>query len=319
MEKLFKKYLLVLIIGCAGALVGLVLLNVFLDVFGLFGFKDKDRVRVYGEERFSKYLMTFEYVPENFEGVILGPSLSANLNPDYIQNKNYYNASLMGARIKNILSLATNLIENNTSIKEAIVCIHPYVTSNVGTDESDYMNPDTYWKAFGSVNLLRVYGLGIIRNFNLWPNKYPKNQYNINGSNSFEPLFKVENVSNRILEEVDNVKISEFDIRADQRKDFEELLTLLQTNNIRTFVYYHPVPFLLYQAHSQKMDNYWEQLLSGVNRDEGEILRFYNFNNPSFFGFSKDLSNYIDHGHLSKKGQEILIQEIMAKWAQEDP
>ncbi|MDO6436270.1 hypothetical protein Q4534_02570 [Cyclobacterium sp. 1_MG-2023] len=314
MEKQFKKYLQVLLLCFAGAMLGFGLLNVFLDVFGLFGFKSKEQVRVYGEERFSKYLMTFEFVPQNFEGMILGPSLSANLNPDHIQGKNYFNLSLMGARINNVLSLTTNVIENNGNIKEAIVCIHPYVTSNVGTDESDYMNPDAYWKALGSVNLLRVYGLGIIRNFNLWPNKYPKNQYNTNGSNSFEPLFKVEDVSNRILEEVDNVKVSEFEIRADQRKDFEELLILLQNNSIRTFVYYHPVPFPIYNAHKKKMDKYWKDILSVANSNQGSLLNFYNFNNPEFFNFSKDVSNYIDHGHLSEKGQETLIQEIMTRW-----
>ncbi|GAB2994563.1 hypothetical protein GCM10027284_11430 [Cyclobacterium sediminis] len=314
MEKQFKKYLQVLLLCIAGAMLGFGLLNVFLDVFGLFGFKSKEQVRVYGEERFSKYLMTFEFVPQNFEGMILGPSLSANLNPDHIQDKNYYNLSLMGARINNILSLASNVVDNNGNIEEAIVCIHPYVTSNVGIDESDYMNPDTYWKALGSVNLLRVYGLAIIRYFNLWPNKYPKNQYNTHGSNSFEPLFKVEDVANRILEEVDNVKVSEFEIRTDQRKDFEELLKLLQTNNIRTFVYYHPVPFPIYNAHRDKMDEYWKDILSSANSNRGSLLNFYNFNNPEFFDFSKDVSNYIDHGHLSKKGQETLIQEIMTRW-----
>ncbi|MBI0399108.1 MAG: hypothetical protein GYB55_07285 [Cytophagales bacterium] len=314
MEKQFKKYLQVLILCFAAAMLGFGLINVFLDVFGLFGFKNKDQVRVYGEERFSKYLMTFEFVPQNFEGMILGPSLSANLNPDHIQNKNYFNLSLMGARINNVLSLATNVIENNGNIKEAIVCIHPYVTSDTGTDASDFMNPDTYWKAFGSVNLLRVYGLGIIRNFNLWPNKYPKNQYNTNGSNSFEPLFKVENVSNRILEEVNNVKVNEFSIGEGQRKDFEELLTLLQTNNIRTFVYYHPVPYPIFDAYKEEIDQYWEDILSMAKNNQGSQLSFYNFNNPEFYDFSQDVSNYIDHGHLSKKGQGILIQKILTQW-----
>ncbi|EPR67446.1 hypothetical protein [Cyclobacterium qasimii] len=285
MEKQFKKYFQVLLLGFAGILLVFGFLNFFLDVFGLFGFKDKDKVRVYGEERFSKYLMTFEYVPQNFEGMILGPSLSANLNPSHIQDKNYFNVSLMGARMDNILALASNVIENNGTIKEAIVCIHPYVTTNTGEEDSDLMSPDTYWKALGSVNLLRVYGLGIIRNFNLWPNKYPKNQYNTNGSNSFEALFRVADVADRITKEVNNVDVSEFEIGISQRKDFEKLMTLFQTNNIRTFVYYHPVPYPIYKAHSESMDKYWEDILSGVNSDGEGMLRFYNFNNPEFLVF----------------------------------
>ena len=64
MEKQFKRYLQVLLLGCAGALMVFGFLNVLLDVFGLYGFRDKDKVRVYGEERFSKYLMTFNHIPK---------------------------------------------------------------------------------------------------------------------------------------------------------------------------------------------------------------------------------------------------------------
>jgi|GEM_PF-931251 len=316
MEKQFKKYLLILLLSYVGALLVFGFLNIFLDVFGLYGFRDKDKVRVYGEERFSKYLMTFHHIPQHFDGMILGPSLSANLNPESISGKNYFNVSIMGARMNNILSLTTNVLENNGTIKEAIVCIHPYVTTDIGAEEMDFMNPDTYWKAYGSVNLLRVYGLGLIRNFDLWPNKYPKNQYRTNGSNAFEALFRVEDVAGRIAEEVNNVKVNEFEIGSNHRRDFKKLLTLLQSNNIQTFIYFHPVPYPIYQAHSDEMDQYWVDILSGTDVKKGELLSSYNFNSPEFSDFSKDVSNYIDHGHLSLKGQKILIQEIMVKMDQ---
>ncbi|WP_339923250.1 hypothetical protein [uncultured Cyclobacterium sp.] len=316
MEKQFKKYLLILRLSFAGALMVFVFLNVFLDVFGLYGFRDKDNVRVYGEERFSKYLMTFNHVPQHFDGMILGPSLSANLNPESIPDKNYFNVSLMGARMNNVLALATNVLENNGTIKEAIVCIHPYVTANTKVEETGFMNLDTYWKAYGSVNLLRVYGLGLIRDFDLWPNKYPKNQYRTNGSNAFEALFKVEDVAGRIAEEVNNVKVNEFEIGSNHRRDFKKLLTLLEQNKIQTFIYFHPVPYPIYQAHSDKMNHYWEDILDGTNVEKSELMSTYNFNSPEFSDFSKDVSNYIDHGHLSLKGQEILIREIKAKMDQ---
>ena len=316
MEKQFKKYLLILLLSCVGALLVFGFLNIYLDVFGLYGFRDKDKVRVYGEERFSKYLMTFHHIPQHFDGMILGPSLSANLNPESIPGKNYFNVSIMGARMNNILSLATNVLENNGAIKEAIVCIHPYVTTDISAEEADFMIPDTYWKAYGSVNLLRVYGLGLIRNFNLWPNKYPKNQYKTNGSNAFEVLFRVDDVARRIAEEVNNVNVNEFEIGSNHRRDFKRLLTLFQSNNIQTFIYFHPVPYPIYQAYNDDMDKYWENILAVKNETEGELLRFYNFNSPEFSDFSKDVSNYIDHGHLSQKGQKILIQEIMVKMDQ---
>lgn len=316
MSNHFKKYFLILLPACLGLLSVFALSNTFLDIFGLFGFREK--VRVYGEERFSKYLMSFNYIPEHFEGMILGPSLSANLDPEPFPDENYFNASIMGARMSNIFSLATNILENNGKIKMAIVCIHPYVTNDIGAEYTDFMKPDTYWKAFGSVNLLRVYGLGLIRYFDLWAKKYPKNQYKSNGCNQFEALFRVEDVPGRIAEEVDKVNVSEFEIGANQRLAFKKLLVLLRQKEIQTFVYFHPVPLPIYQAHQDNLQEFWRDILSEVETPEEGLFRFHNFNTSDFSVFSGDESNYIDHGHLSKKGQKKLMEEIFNQWDQKE-
>jgi hypothetical protein len=312
----FKKYFLILLPACLGLLSVFVLANTFLDVFGLFGFREK--VRVYGEERFSKYLMSFNYIPRHFEGMILGPSLSANLDPEPFPDEHYFNASIMGARMSNMLSLASNILENNGKIKKAIVCIHPYMTNDIGAEYTDFMKPDTYWKAFGSVNLLRVYGLGLIRSVDLWPNKYPKNQYKSNGCNQFEPLFTVEDVPGRIVEEVDKVNLREFEIGANQRLAFKQLLALLQKEEIQTFIYFHPVPLPIYQAHKDNMQQFWRDILSEQEMLEEGLFSFHNFNTPDFSVFLRDVSNYIDHGHLSKKGQNRLMEEIFRRWDQKE-
>jgi len=308
----FKKYFLILLPACLGVLSVFVFANIFLDIFGLFGFREN--ARVYGEERFSKYLMSFYYVPQHFEGMILGPSLSANLDPEPFPDENYFNASIMGARMNNIFSLATNILENNGKITKAIVCIHPYVTNDQGAEYTDFMQPDTYWKAFGSVNLLRVYGLGLIRGFDLWPKKYPKGQYKPNGSNQFESLFRVEDVPGRIAEEVTKVKASDFDIGANQRLAFKKLLALLQQKEIQTFVYFHPVPLPIYQAYQDQLHEFWKDILTGAEPSKDDLFSFHNFNTSDFSFFSGDESNYIDHGHLSKKGQKILMEEIHNQW-----
>jgi len=318
MENQFEKYFKILLLSCVGVLSVFVLINVFLDIFGLNGFRNKEKVRVYGEERFSKYLMTFHHIPQNFEGIILGPSLSANLDPAYISADNYFNASLMGARMDNILALTTSILDNNGTIKKAIICIHPYVTSDSGAGELDFMNPDNYWKAYGSVNLLQIYGIGLIRYFDLWPNKYPKNQYKTNGTNQFEELFRVEDVAGRIAKEVNTVTISDFDIGDKQRVAFQKLVAILQANGIESFIYFHPVPYPIYQVHYEKLDGFWEDIFKGIDVQQGGPLDFYNFNKTSFSDFSNDLTNYIDHGHLSKKGQQRMMEEIIDQWEQKE-
>lgn len=189
MNKEFNRYLKRVLATCFLAAIGLVLLNTWLDVFGVFGIAKN--TRVYGEERISKYLMAFRYIPENFDGIILGPSLSANIDPEPIKEERYFNASLMGARIQTMIPLLEQVLASAHKMERAWVCIHPYMTQSNEIKAGLLMTPKAYWTAFGSIHLLRVYGFALIRGMNLAPNKYPPDQYLENGTNKFEPLFRV--------------------------------------------------------------------------------------------------------------------------------
>lgn len=98
MEEAFHQYFKKVSLACLGAILVFVGFTVWVDIFGVFGISKN--VRVYGEERISKYLMAFRYIPEHFNGIILGPSLSANVDPTPLKDFNFFNASLMGARVK---------------------------------------------------------------------------------------------------------------------------------------------------------------------------------------------------------------------------
>jgi len=75
-------------------LIGLIAsINYYIDIYGLF--RGKKERKVYINERTSKYLFSMRYIPENYEGVIAGPSLSDNLNPDAIKAYKIYNASII--------------------------------------------------------------------------------------------------------------------------------------------------------------------------------------------------------------------------------
>src|SRR5687768_16344560 len=115
-SKIFLKRFLLITLLTVGLFVAL---NVYVDIYGLF-FGRKDR-KVYVNERTSKYLLSFRYIPENYNGIIIGPSLSANLNPEHIRKFKIYNSSLMGANISELHYLIKNITERR-NIKIAIVC-----------------------------------------------------------------------------------------------------------------------------------------------------------------------------------------------------
>lgn len=307
MNREFNRYFKRVLSTCFLAAIGLVLVNTWLDVFGVFGIAKN--TRVYGEERVSKYLMTFQYVPENFDGIILGPSLSANINPEPIKEIHYFNASLMGARIQTMIPLLENVLASEHQMKRAWVCIHPYMTQSNEKEARQIMTPSAYWTAFGSIHLLRVYGFALIRWMNLAPHKYPSEQYLENGTNKFEPLFRVPDVAAKIEEEKALLHSEDFEITPISEASLEELWRLLEANQIQTIVYFHPVPLPIYEAHKGSFSHYWEQVKSTYS-GKSPLITFKNFNRADFSFFTGDLSNYIDHGHLSEKGQQLLLKEL---------
>lgn len=307
MDKAFHRFFKRIIPSCFLAVAGFVLLAAWLDVFGLFGMTQ--RTRVYGEERISKYLMAFRYIPENFDGIILGPSLSANLNPGPISDVRYFNASLMGARIQTMVPLLEQVLASDHRMRKAWICLHPYMTQQEGVEQHTLMRPSSYWSAFGSIHLLRVYGFALLRWLRLAPGKYPPNQYLENGTNQFEPLFRVPNVAAKIEAEKALVNAGDFEISPVAEQALNRLWQLLESHHIETTVYFHPVPLPIRAAHAERFRRYWEEIKASCPA-EGSWITFENFNQPKYDFFSSDTTNYIDHGHLSTKGQKRLLEEL---------
>src|SRR4051794_15647193 len=66
-----------LVIGCVGAFAGF---NYFMDPYGLFREVRGRDIPVTVNERTTKYLLGYNYIPTNFDGVLVGSSISGNWN-----------------------------------------------------------------------------------------------------------------------------------------------------------------------------------------------------------------------------------------------
>lgn len=308
MEEAFHQYFKKVSLACLGAILVFVGFTVWVDIFGVFGISKN--VRVYGEERISKYLMAFRYIPEHFNGIILGPSLSANVDPTPLKDFNFFNASLMGARVQTMIPLLEQVLSDDHEMQRALVCLHPYMTLSNEAVNNKLLTPNSFWSAFGSIHLLRVYGFQFIRWANLAPYKFPQNQYLANGTNKFEPLFRVPDLSSKISKENRLIKDNDFIISPVSMHALGRLLDLLESNQIRTTVYFHPVPLPIYRMHQNKFHKYWDTILRSFSKADSKIT-FQNFNQSNFEFFTGDTLNYIDHGHLSIKGQKLLLKHII--------
>lgn len=137
----------------AGAIVAA--LNAAVDIYGIFRDPRGRHLPVYGDERIAKYLLSSRYVPENFEGIVVGSSVSANWNMANVGGARFYNESLNGGNAVEEKALVDEAL-SRPGIRYAIVVVHPFLTS--GHDfETVRLTPREKFSALGSMSLLDAY------------------------------------------------------------------------------------------------------------------------------------------------------------------
>jgi hypothetical protein len=300
----FRLFFIRTLIGSAIFIVFLVGINIWIDFYGLYWRSGKG-ISIYSDERTSKYLLAHRYIPENFDGYILGPSLSANLNTKEIITKKIYNLSMLGANITEQKAVVEQAI-NVKSPKFVIICLHPYLTVDHGM-KTDMINQQQYYGALGSVRLYKSYFLKLIRENNLMPNKYPKNQFNEYGYNDYDDLLTEMPVEDKIHEQMQRSDAIVASIDSIALIEFRELIDELISRNVDVVAYFHPIPYPIHKKFLAPLQEYKSKMVAELN-SKAIIL---DFNSVQYDSFTQDFSNYIDHGHLSKKGQRFLLNEIL--------
>jgi len=284
----------------------LVAINAYVDLYGLFRPVAGRSISIYSDERTAKYLLAHRYVPENFEGYILGPSLSANINPKEIHEYKIYNLSMMGANITEQKAVVDKALEYKAP-KFVLVCLHPYLTHDSGM-KTGMINPKEYYGALGSMSLYKTYAIRFVRDHNLMPGKYPADQYNDYGYNHYDNILQTMPVEEKIKEQLKRPDAIKTHIDSVAMTEFVALMNEFKARNVQVIGYFHPLPFVLYDKFRQPLELYKQEM-----RKVMPGARIVDFNTPDYEFFTKDLSNYIDHGHLSVKGQQYLLREILTR------
>ncbi|MBX2895929.1 MAG: hypothetical protein KF763_10835 [Cyclobacteriaceae bacterium] len=300
------KFLRLYALGSIIVALILVSINFAIDLYGLFWRDGKSGISIYSDERTSKYLLAHRYVPNNFNVYLLGPSLSANINTKEFSDYRIYNLSMMGANITEQYAVLAKALEVNNPSK-VIICLHPYLTADHGM-KTAMINEKEYWAALGSVSLFKAYGLSIVRKFNLMPGKYPTNQFNDFGYNNYNDLLRTD-VKAKIESELQKPDAINAIIDLQALQEFDLMVADLKRRGVKIIGYFHPLPYEIFNKFEPDMLKY--QLT--IRQHLGDSTLLLDFNNSEYQFFTKDYSNYIDHGHLSEKGQRFLLQEIIAK------
>ncbi len=299
-----KRFLIRTLVISAAIIISFAGINYYMDIYGLFRPKEDRALKVYVNERTSKYLLSYEYIPENFEGILIGPSLSANLNTKTLKDYKIYNASIMGANISELRYLVDNIVERG-NLRFAIICLDPYLTKDHGK-KSAMIDPKEYYGALGSTNLLKTYLFRFIREYEVMPNRFPKDVINDYGFNNFNLEMKEKNPKAKILEKVKTNAAETTYIDPIAEKELNETVAYLRANGIKVFAYFSPIP---YQILSINRENYsaYQQRISKIFNHQDILI---DLNQEIFKPITSDYNTYIDHGHLSEIGQKFVLEKL---------
>lgn len=282
----------------------IVSVNIHIDIYGLYKNSEGKEIKVYSDERISKYLLSFNYIPENFDGILIGPSLSDNLNTEKLTPNLIYNASMMGANISDLKPLVQNVIKNG-NIKVLIICLDPYITKDFGK-KSSAIDKKQYYSGLGSITLFKAYLYKFIRERQILPTKFDKTYINSFGYYDFDAEFTLEGPEKKIKKMVELGKQEEMHINKDAYNELNTLLNEIRSQNISILGYFSPLPYQIININNEAYTNYQKEILK-LFTDSDLIL---NLNDEKYKNITSDFNTFIDHGHLSKKGQEFVLKEL---------
>jgi len=277
-----------------------------MNEYGLFGNARGKSIKIWHDERTSKYLLSYNYIPSNFEGILIGPSVSVNLNTKKIKDFKIYNASLNGGNISELKYIADNIIQKG-NLKFLIICLYPYMTKDHGRKTSS-IDPREYWGSLGSKQVVELYidklfiKLGFRHDRY---NDYGHNNYNVIAENLIlKPAKELQNAIDKANPQETANKVM---IDAIAYNELVQLVNTARKKGIKIIGFYYPY----------YMEKYNEATFTSYKDRIDKIFTnqdfIWNMNSEEYINFRSDLSNYYDKGHLSWKGADILIKVINNK------
>ena len=294
---LFKKP----IYWCYGFIITTVLLltsivasNYYLDFFGIYRDSEERELRVYTNDRLSKYLLSLNYIPSNFDGLLIGSSATESYDLTKIDNVRVYNVSVSAGNATEEKIIADNVF-SVAPMKIVIFSMNPYLTSRHGT-LTNSMLPREKWRTLFSTQALiteaaaLLYSLfGIGSSTDAWGRK--RLPMDSNPENQWPDLN--HSVYLRTNEDA-------FD-------EYENLIKTARLQGARVIGFNPPMYSKKYHLEKDLYDSYTRRV-SSIFMPNEQIIDFmvskydtYN-NNPLYF---------TDGYHLSADGLEFFSSELV--------
>jgi hypothetical protein len=264
----------------AGLVVGA---NVTADIYGLFRDPAHRSLCVYGDERVAKYLLSRRYVQTNFDGALIGSSISANWNTGEMPSARFYNESLNGGNIVEEKAILDLLLER-PGIKAVLLVVHPYLTASHEFNTVQ-LGPREIWSALGSQNLVEAYKAALKIRLGREPQ-----MFDAAGTEDFgDNTHKLNDLLQAMMKPG-----ADFEIDPIALQTYRDVVAQLHEKHIPIAFVIPPTAEPIFAAKHESFARYAQTILA--NRLPND--RLLDFSSDEFAGFRKDVSQFADGVHL---------------------
>jgi len=282
----------------------LVSINIYIDIFGLFRRIDNRKVAIYGEERIAKYLYSFRYIPENFDGVLLGSSVSENFDLTMFPGYRIYNLSINGGNVADLKPLVENICHKR-EFKLSMIAIHRYLTKD-HVKKTDFMTPRQYWSALGSPQLGTAYAVRIAVRLNL-----VRALYNDRGTLLPDSDPDTDSSRAKIEQTVIDIRrgtaaVGDYSIDPVALEELNEILGQVRSHSGRVVIFYPPTPGPVLAECAAKYARY-RDTVNALTKPSDIVV---DFNKPEYEQFRSNFANFTDGVHLSAAGARAVVVEL---------
>lgn len=294
-SKRWIVYSLVAIIILASAAVAV---NYRINALGVFGdVRGKTYPSCLDDDREAKYLFSFNYIPSNFDGVLVGTSTTGNWDTSKIRSARTYNLSLKEATITEQKILVENILAHG-KLRLALFCLYPRMVHTHGR-KTAYMMPRDYWTALGSEQLLRGY-----RNMILVRYGQRKPSFD-----SFGVLDLSNYERNPKPWRTKYIGYHQMEIVIDETAfaEYEALVKETRASGARVVAFVPP-----HEAQFWNTPDYARFLARMKSLFlPGELI--IDFNDPKYDQFRKNPDNFFDTVHIAARATNYLMSELNAQ------
>ncbi len=260
-----------------------------MDVFGLLRDPHGRALSTSNHERKAKYLLNQEYVPANFDGLIIGASASVSWAPAYLTGYHFYNESLEGGNATEERILVEHAMKKG-HFKVALVGLHPRITEY--HELGDGLDKATPAEALGSLN-----SFGIEADVLLTRLTHRHRAFSPDGSHDMPvhvpTSLKPGEPTTEIWQDPQSLA------------DYKALISELQQTGTRVVYVIYPTLAEFHDYNAAVMQQYREEILKQL-----PPAPVVDFDGPADAAFRATRSNYIDDIHLTPQGSITLTRMI---------